>query len=132
MEPRTASRIWRGLRDRVFPEYRDRYFERTWATIHLQVPSQGTLRVSPSDSFWRQCRELWCAALGRWLRETGMARGPRADPPMVILEHVEDATYFARWLREADVLAPTARGRRPCTGLSWRWVLVFPSLATAA
>lgn len=65
---------------------RDGVFMRGWKTVQLEVPGQGITSVRLSDSFWRRCSELRSAALGRWLRENGMAPWPKGQPPTLLIE----------------------------------------------
>jgi hypothetical protein len=73
---------------KVSAEDRDRYFERAWSEIVLDIPGRGSTTVPVSESFWRECTELRTAELGRWLRDAGRAPWPRGEPPTVRLEHV--------------------------------------------
>ena len=82
-----------GYGIKVSPEDRDRYFLRSWTSVQLEVPGQGTPNVTLSDSFWRRCSELRCAALGRWLRETGKAPWPKGHPPTSVIEQLEGKTF---------------------------------------
>ena len=65
-------------------EERDRGFLREWTRVQLEVPGQGTADVVLSDSFWRRCSELRSAAIGRWLRETGLAPWPKGRPTVIV------------------------------------------------
>jgi hypothetical protein len=61
--------------------------------VQLEVPGQGTTKVTLSDSFWRRCSELRCAALGRWLREIRKAPWPKGHPPTLVIERLEGTTF---------------------------------------
>lgn len=72
---------------------RDRWFQKDWAAIRIQVPGEGTTEVPLSESFWRRCSELRSAAIGRWLRGSGMAPWPKGEPPALTIEHVEGSLF---------------------------------------
>ena len=82
-----------GYGIKLSSEDRDRVFMRDWQAVQLEVPGQGVAPVALSESFWRRCSELRSAALGRWLRETGMAPWPKGQPPTLVLEHIEGQTF---------------------------------------
>ncbi len=52
---------------------RDRFFQRTWAEVVLDLPGQGAVPVRLSESFWRDCSELRSAAVGRSMLAVGLA-----------------------------------------------------------
>ena len=66
---------------------------REWKTVDLEVPGQGITSVAVSESFWHRCSELRSAALGRWLRETGLAPWPKGQPPTLVHEQTEGKTF---------------------------------------
>jgi hypothetical protein len=78
----TASGSGYGFR--IAPDQRDRHFRRSWREVELRLPEQGAetkamLRLS--DSFWKTCRELRSAAVGRWLMRNGHAPWQKGNPP---------------------------------------------------
>ena len=85
-----------GYGIKLSPEDRDRFFMREWETVQLEVPGQGITSVALSDSFWRRCSELRSAALGRWLRESGMAPWPKGHPPTLLIEQLVGDTFRVR------------------------------------
>lgn len=82
-----------GYGIKLSPEDRDRVFMREWKTVQLEVPGQGITPVPVSESFWRRCSELRCVALGRWLRESGLAPWPKGKPPTLVIEQVQGDTF---------------------------------------
>jgi hypothetical protein len=72
---------------------RDRFFERSWSAIELQVPGQGTTTVQLSASFWRSCTELRSAAIGRWLIGNGLAPWPKGSPPVVGIQPTGERAF---------------------------------------
>jgi hypothetical protein len=67
---------------------RDRFFDRHWRAVVLELSGQGQAVVAVSPSFWRRCSELRSAEIGRWLQRNGLAPWPRGRRPKVIMEHV--------------------------------------------
>lgn len=72
---------------------RDRFFDRSWSTIVLQVPGQGAMTVKLSSSFWRSCTELRSAAIGRWLIGNGFAPWPKGSPPVVEIQRTGERAF---------------------------------------
>lgn len=70
---------------KITPQNRDRHFQPSWDRVVIDVPGQGATTVALSSSFWRNCSELRSAAVGRWLREVGLAPWPRGAPPVLEL-----------------------------------------------
>lgn len=75
---------------------RDRYFNRDWSSIRLEVPGQGDTQVPLSVSFWTRCSELRSAAVGRWLRASELAPWPNGHPPVLVLEHLGGDSFRVR------------------------------------
>jgi hypothetical protein len=75
---------------------RDRFFDRNWRDVVLDLSGQGQAIVTVSPSFWRSCSELRSAEIGRWLRQNGLAPWPRGKRPRVIMEHVTDNRFAVK------------------------------------
>ncbi len=71
----TSSEAGYGLR--ISAVDRDRFFDRAWTEIVLDLPDQSSTSIPLSDSFWKRCSELRSAAVGRWL----LTAGPRSLGP---------------------------------------------------
>lgn len=76
-----------GLGLRVRPADRDRFFDRSWRNVVLDILGHQVITVPVSDSFWRQCPELRSNEIGRWLQQSGLAPWPRGRPPKIQMEH---------------------------------------------
>lgn len=77
---------------------RDRFFDRGHPRVVLELTGQGEIVVALSPSFWRTCRELRSAQIGRWLRINGLAPWPNGRPPKVLMEHAGDDRFTVRLL----------------------------------
>jgi hypothetical protein len=49
----------------IRPGDRDRFFERAWRQVILDLAGQGQVVVAVSPSFWRTCTELRSVEIGR-------------------------------------------------------------------
>jgi len=75
---------------------RDRFFDRSWRNVILDLPGQGQAVVRVSPSFWRGCPELHSAEIGRWLHQNGMAPWPWRRRPKIIMDHLADNKFAVR------------------------------------
>ena len=75
---------------------RDRYFDPAWRSVILDLPGRGRVDVRVSPSFWRGCRELRSAEIGRWLHEHNLAPWSRGRRPRVVMEHVTGNHFVVR------------------------------------
>lgn len=78
----------------VRPKDRDRFFDRSWRKVILDLGGMGQVVVNVSPSFWGTCGELRKAEIGQWLRLNGLAPWPRGKRPKVTMEHV--TTYLVQ------------------------------------
>ena len=79
---------------RIDIEDRNRYFNRDWDYIIIELEGEtNQINVNLSPSFWRRCKELRSAGIGRWLIKNGLAPWPRYNPPELRLEHIEDNCF---------------------------------------
>jgi hypothetical protein len=67
---------------------RDRFFDRGWQDLILELQGQGQAVVTVSPSFWRGCPELRSADIGWWLQQNGLAPWPHGQPPRVVMERI--------------------------------------------
>jgi hypothetical protein len=75
---------------------RDRYFDRDWQNVVLELAGQGNTVVRVSDSFWRDCCELRSAEIGRWLKRNGLAPWPKGQRPKVVMQHLTGNRFAVR------------------------------------
>jgi hypothetical protein len=83
----TPSTTGSGYGLRTTPRDRDRWFDRAWTHITIELDGDGTVTVPLSPSFWRTCTELRSAEIGRWMLERGLAPWPNRRPPAMTLTH---------------------------------------------
>ena len=67
---------------------RDRYFQREWPSVTVELGGEGPAEVRLAPSFWRRCTELRGAAIGEWLLHHGFAPWPKGHPPRLRLKSV--------------------------------------------
>jgi hypothetical protein len=70
---------------------RDAYFDRTWSSVILHIPSDtGSLVVEVNidkSSFWNDtCHELISKHIKKWLVSLGRVPWPWRQPPKVLVE----------------------------------------------
>jgi len=75
---------------------RDKYFQREWLCVIVELGGEGWIRVNLSDSFWRSCIELRSAQIGRWMINQGLAPWPRCRPPELELEPIGNRRFRLR------------------------------------
>lgn len=79
---------------------RNRYFERHWDTIIVELPQKrdAPLAVEANiakNSFWsEECGEVVHQDIGRWLRDHNYAPWESNRPPRFLVEPAEDAQRF--------------------------------------
>jgi hypothetical protein len=78
-----ASGAGYGLK--ISRQDRDRFFDRVWTHIVLDIPGEGSVEIGLSRSFWGTCTELRSASIGRWLVAEGLAPWPTGNPPAVTM-----------------------------------------------
>jgi hypothetical protein len=75
---------------------RDRFFDRNWREVVLDLSGQGQATITISPSFWRRCSELRSADIGRWLQQNGPAPWPRGRRPKVVMQYVADNRFAVK------------------------------------
>lgn len=78
---------------KVSKEDRDRYFDPTWPTVALELPSADGFEAVALNvakrSFWNSsCREVIDRRIGLWLIARGLAPWPPRHPPKLTVEVV--------------------------------------------
>ena len=90
------SRNGAGYGFRVTIEDRDEHFKEEWETIVLEIEGEEqTHEVELNkEGLWSEdCREIRSAAIGKWLRERGIAPWPKGNPPYFELNPIEDNRF---------------------------------------
>lgn len=72
---------------------RNRYFQREWQSITLELPLDiGHIEIEVSISklsFWNKtCHELIDMHIGQWLRQVKLAPWPHRMPPKLLILHI--------------------------------------------
>jgi len=80
------NRTGEGYGIRIVPKDRDRYFQRTKSSVHIELENGDLVKVKLSDSFWRDCAELRSAKIGKWMLKVGLAPWSINSPPNLRLE----------------------------------------------
>lgn len=78
---------------------RDRYFDRNWREVDLEMEDGQVVTVRLSLSFWRKCSEVRSARIGRWLLETGAAPWERRNPPGIAVMPLGGNRFSVRILK---------------------------------
>jgi hypothetical protein len=84
-----------GYGVRIGKQDRDRYFDRRWSEIAVDLDGTA-VPVSLSVSFWNRCSELRSAAIGRWLLDHQLAPWHIGRPPRLVLRRVAEARFELR------------------------------------
>jgi hypothetical protein len=78
---------------------RDRFFDRSWEHIVVELDGSETVKVTLSDSFWRRCPEIHSAGIGRWLQDVGAAPWPKGNRPGIAVTPIEGNRFSARLIK---------------------------------
>jgi len=90
------SRNGAGYGFKVSVVDRDEHFKQEWESIVLQIEGDEQLHEVEinKEGFWSEdCREIRSAAIGKWLRQRGLAPWPKGNPPFFVLDPVEDNRF---------------------------------------
>jgi hypothetical protein len=90
------SRTGNGYGFKVSHDDRDAFFQKEWDEILLEIEGESQLQAAAisREAFWsEQGQELTSVALGKWLRRNGLAPWPHLNPPVFVLEPVEDNRF---------------------------------------
>lgn len=88
-----------GYGIKLSPRDRDKYFDRAWGSVTVEMQGATSAEVQLSPSFWRSCSELRSAEIGRWLLESGAAPWPNGSPPGIGVAHVADNHFVVHVLK---------------------------------
>lgn len=59
------DRTGAGYGIRITRADRDRYFEKSWKSVIIELEGEGSIGVRLSDSFWENCIELRSSKIGK-------------------------------------------------------------------
>jgi len=82
---------------------RDRYFDRSWRDVVLELDGAGTTKARLTPSFWRVCSEVRSRAIGDWLIRARVAPWPTGSPPGLVVTP-EGGNRFAVRLLQRHML----------------------------
>ena len=89
-----------GYGIRISRDDRERYFDREWKAVTVDLDGQEEVAVNLSPSFWRSCIELRSKKIGAWMRREGLAPWPTGEPPELELQAQGEARFaLHRWPR---------------------------------
>ena len=75
-----------GFGIKIDNDDRDRFFQKAWPDVQIELPSGVTTIVSVSKSFWKDCSELRSKGIGQWMIGVGLAPWKTGGPPVLKLE----------------------------------------------
>jgi hypothetical protein len=75
-----------GYGVRISRKDREKYFQREWPSVTVELEEWGTTEANVAPSFWRSCTELRGKVIGKWLLDHGLAPWPKGNPPKLKLE----------------------------------------------
>ena len=78
---------------RVGRENRDRYFDRRWDEIQLEIDDKNH-RLRITAGFWNQCPEIRSPVVRTWLRRHRTLEWPRGRPPKMELVHLGENRFM--------------------------------------
>jgi len=93
------KRTGAGYGIRMSRSDRDKYFQRTWDSIFIELEGNEDVEVNLSNSFWQSCRELRSAQIGRWMIGKGLAAWTKGSPPVFELELIGNRKFILRELK---------------------------------
>ena len=88
----------------VSPADRSEYFERDWRSVSLTLigRTRTTVECNVTRSFWKCCRELRRAAIGRWFKDNGFAPPWNRKRPRFHMTPTGDAEFEVKPLAPGD------------------------------
>jgi hypothetical protein len=90
------SRNGAGYGFRVTIEDRDEHFKPEWEKIVLEIEGdeqQYEVEIN-KEGFWGEnCREIRSNAIGKWLRQRGMAPWTKGNPPRFVVDPIEENRF---------------------------------------
>lgn len=92
----SASASGAGYGVKLEASDRDRYFQRDWETIELELEGYAqVVKVNVAQpSFWNSgCRELIHSEIGRWLIENGLDSWNMGQPPKLSLRFIGGSRF---------------------------------------
>jgi hypothetical protein len=78
---------------------RDRYFQKGWKTVTLELEGYSRLVEVNVDkpSFWGpKCRELISKEIGFWFMENNLVPWPKRKPPKLLIEPIAGNRFSVR------------------------------------
>jgi len=87
------NRTGAGYGIRIMREDRDRYFDKAWPLVTIELDNRDLVGVKLSNSFWGGCTELRNAKIGKWMLDRGLAPWPKGSPPNLKLEPIGNRKF---------------------------------------
>jgi len=89
----SPSKTGAGYGIRIRREDRDKYFEKGWSYVIIELEGDTQVKIRLSDSFWKDCIELRSAEIGRWMLKQKLAPWPKNKPPKLKLEPIGNRKF---------------------------------------
>jgi len=87
------NRTGAGYGIRLSKEDRDKYFQREWDFVKIELENGDVVEVKLSNSFWSNCSELRSSKIGKWMLENGYAPWPKNNPPKFELIPISEKKF---------------------------------------
>jgi hypothetical protein len=72
---------------------RDRFFDRSWTSAEIELPTTEVISVNLTRTFWTTCPELRGSAIGRWMLAAGIAPWTGLRRPKLLLTPLGDGRF---------------------------------------
>jgi hypothetical protein len=80
---------------------RDKYFNKNWKSVKIEIENYQLIEVNISNSFWRDCSELRSKWFGKWMIEKKLAPWSRFKTPKLNLNPVNEKIFKLNSFRHA-------------------------------
>ena len=88
-----------GYGVRIKRKDREKYFQKNWSSVIIELEGEDEVEVSVSPSFWGKCRELRKKEIGKWLINNKLAPWKKFNPPKLILEQISNNKFRLSGIR---------------------------------
>ena len=82
------NRTGAGYGIRITHKDREKYFQKRWTSVMVELDNGDLVDIKLSNSFWKGCTELRSAKIGKWMLHHKLAPWPKGNPPKLKLEPI--------------------------------------------